>query len=78
MTSIKHTGDTEDMGPTITPNTPVSIGLIIAAAGLIMTVILSFASVSARVSVLEDANKTRDSRLERIEDKVDRLLERAR
>lgn len=68
----------DDMGPTVTPNTPISLGLIFLVAGFIVTAILSFASVSARVSVLEDANKTRDMRLERIEDKVDRLLERAR
>lgn len=75
MTSLRTD---DDMGPTITPNTPVSISTIVLVAGLILTSILSFASVSARVSVLETSRGAADLRLERIEDKVDRLLERAR
>lgn len=74
MTSI--TGhDPPNGADMITEKTPVSLTLILAVAALIVTAIVSFTSVSARVSVLEKGQSTSDGRLGRIEDKLDRLLE---
>ena len=77
MTSLKPDA-TADMAATITENTPISLAILFVVAGFIVTAILSFANVSSRVSVLENSQKSADDRLQRIEDKVDRLLERAR
>lgn len=77
MTTLHELTD-GDMGPVITERTPLSIGLLLVVAGFIVTALVAFANLSTRVSVLEKSATQTDQRLQRIEDKVDRLLERAR
>jgi hypothetical protein len=79
MTSIKPTAMDDEMGPmAVTDRTPMPLGLVITIVLVVAGVLTAFASLSARVSVIEDAQRRNDARLARIEDKLDRLLEAKR
>ena len=54
------------------------IGLALAIACTVVTVTLTFAKTNERVTVLEVLVKGQKQQLERMEDKIDKLLERGK
>lgn len=50
--------------------------VVIQVAGYVVMALLTYAAIESRVSVIESRQSDADRRLVRIEDKLDRLLEK--
>lgn len=59
-------------------STSISASLVMSIVVWIVGAVLTYGAVNARLSVIESKQKDSDSRLERIEDKLDLVLERRR
>lgn len=70
----------DDMGTPqpIDERTPMPLSLVFAAGAVLVTVLLAWGNLGGRVSALEGHEQDRDRRLERIESKVDQLLQERR
>lgn len=74
MTSI---ADRDHMGPVepISDRTPITLALLLAVVALVGTVMIAWSNLNGRVTNIEAHGDDRDKRLERIETKLDRILE---
>lgn len=59
-------------------STSISASLVMSIVVWIVGAVLTYGAVNARLSVIESKQQDSDSRLERIEDKLDLVLERRR